>query len=309
MFHAAHEALAYCLHASLAANIKCSFVEDFRTGVLVISTIDDSSIFVRAIQDPQSLKWSCHFYHADQPNESSCYFRYLQSAALAGLDEKSQARKHWLCHVFRRFLTGEVHKCVNGSKPHQLQQGQIERIDRKMYGSARTMSVFGEWTQVYTHRGWEESYGATPLAMPASEHHEQFAAGDIALCKLDDAGAPREWLVSHETLVEKMNRWCELLVFAGPDDYQNGTVRLRALREPLFAPAVDAAVRIRAASLRAVPEEPSRGRERSPRGPRPRANAIAARELREPTPPSRSEIPRATQERYKPPSKIWDQLE
>ena len=50
MFHAAHEALAYCLHASLAANIKCSFVEDFRTGVLVISTIDDSSIFVRAIQ-------------------------------------------------------------------------------------------------------------------------------------------------------------------------------------------------------------------------------------------------------------------
>ena len=241
--------------------------------------------------------------------ESSCYFRYLQSAALAGLDEKSQARKHWLCHVFRRFLTGEVHKCVNGSKPHQLQQGQIERIDRKMYGSARTMSVFGEWTQVYTHRGWEESYGATPLAMPASEHHEQFAAGDIALCKLDDAGAPREWLVSHETLVEKMNRWCELLVFAGPDDYQNGTVRLRALREPLFAPAVDAAVRIRAASLRAVPEEPSRGRERSPRGPRPRANAIAARELREPTPPSRSEIPRATQERYKPPSKIWDQLE
>ena len=136
---------------------------------------------------------------------------------MAGLDEKSQARKHWLCHVFRRFLTGEVHKCVNGSKPHQLQQGQIERIDRKMYGSARTMSVFGEWTQVYTHRGWEESYGATPLAMPASEHHEQFAAGDIALCKLDDAGAPREWLVSHETLVEKMNRWCELLVFAGPD--------------------------------------------------------------------------------------------
>ena len=77
MFHAAHEALAYCLHASLAANIKCSFVEDFRTGVLVISTIDDSSIFVRAIQEPQSLKWSCHFYHADQPNESSCYFRYL----------------------------------------------------------------------------------------------------------------------------------------------------------------------------------------------------------------------------------------
>ena len=228
---------------------------------------------------------------------------------MAGLDEKSQARKHWLCHVFRRFLTGEVHKCVNGSKPHQLQQGQIERIDRKMYGSARTMSVFGEWTQVYTHRGWEESYGATPLAMPASEHHEQFAVGDIALCKLDDAGAPREWLISHETLVEKMNRWCELLVFAGPDDYQNGTVRLRALREPLFAPAVDAAVRIRAASLRAVPEEPSRGRERSPRGPRPRANAIAARELREPIPPSRSEIPRATQERYKPPSKIWDQLE
>ena len=93
MFHAAHEALAYCLHASLAANIKCSFVEDFRTGVLVISTIDDSSIFVRAIQEPQSLKWSCHFYHADQPNESSCSLIHVVIGMAQYATEKRPPRR------------------------------------------------------------------------------------------------------------------------------------------------------------------------------------------------------------------------